>query len=86
LVKGAVTFLPLEGSSLRDISSMIYLKTLAALNARGGNGNPIDAADCVGERRLQGRPPRRPPRRHEMFSGNQLTSGGIAPRSDRRRQ
>ena len=25
----------------------IYLKALAALNARGGNGNPIDAADCV---------------------------------------
>ncbi|MBI2179298.1 MAG: HAD family phosphatase [Deltaproteobacteria bacterium] len=25
----------------------IYLKALAALNARGGNGNPIAAADCV---------------------------------------
>ena len=25
----------------------IYLKALAALNARGGNGNPIEAADCV---------------------------------------
>ena len=25
----------------------IYLKALAALNAHGGNGNPIEAADCV---------------------------------------
>jgi len=25
----------------------IYLKALAALNARGGNGKPIEAADCV---------------------------------------
>jgi beta-phosphoglucomutase-like phosphatase (HAD superfamily) len=25
----------------------IYSKALAALNARGGNGKPIDAADCA---------------------------------------
>jgi beta-phosphoglucomutase-like phosphatase (HAD superfamily) len=25
----------------------IYLKPLAALNAHGGNGKPIEAADCV---------------------------------------
>jgi len=26
---------------------MIYLKTLAALNALGGNGKPLAAADCI---------------------------------------
>ncbi len=26
---------------------MIYLKTPAALNARGGNEKPIEAPDCV---------------------------------------
>jgi len=54
------------------------LNALAALNAHVGNGKPIEAADYVGERRLQGRHPRRPPRRHEMPGGNQLASAGTA--------
>jgi beta-phosphoglucomutase-like phosphatase (HAD superfamily) len=47
LVKRAVNFSPLEGYSLQGISSMIYQEALAALNAHGGDGKPIEAADCV---------------------------------------
>ena len=40
----------------------------------------------AGHRRVQGSHPQHPPRRHEMLSGNQLSPGGAAQRSNRRRQ